>query len=169
VLRARAAAYVAMVEAEEVESLASFAQVHDPRLGRLRLKPQPTGRPSTRAAPRRPPVCSCRSRADRRRSGSALRARAAATPGRAGAGRRSRARARQPPCGVPAKGEADAISDAASGAHFDYRSWRSIGLGASAARTAPRPGAAPAAVRARYRPNPASRNSARTPPSPAAP
>ena len=35
-----AAAHVAVVEAEEVEALASFAQVHDPRLGLLGLKPE---------------------------------------------------------------------------------------------------------------------------------
>jgi hypothetical protein len=35
-----AAAHVAVVEAEEVEALASFAQVHDPRLRLFRLKPK---------------------------------------------------------------------------------------------------------------------------------
>src|SRR6266508_6873795 len=35
---ARTAAHVAVMEAEEVEALASFPQMHDPRLGLLRLK-----------------------------------------------------------------------------------------------------------------------------------
>jgi hypothetical protein len=37
---AGAAAHVAVMEAEEVEALASFPQLHDPRLGLFRLKPE---------------------------------------------------------------------------------------------------------------------------------
>ena len=95
-----------VMKAEKIEPLTTDLQVHDPRLGLLRLQTElGQQRLKPRQARPRPAPGICTSPARRRRNGPALHARARPTPGRSGAGTRCTATGLiTPPCGAPVTG-----------------------------------------------------------------